>query len=282
MAGISLLKKYPGLTALCALELVVFLIVSYQIQVAPKVSMLEKMGLVLIGPVQNVSLNLFDSVSKVSEDRRTVEALRSENEQLHQRLLVLEKTQSALFEAEVENKRFRRLLDLPDRENWQKIHAEIVGRSRRRNDAIVIINKGTNQGLRADLGVACPQGVVGVIWEVSPAYSKVMTMNNPSSVIAAQVQKSRYQDCFISGLDAAHGRLENFPNFENLAFNDLVQTSGLDGIFPKGLHIGRVVKAEPSTYMFQNVDVRFSTDFNKLEEVTVLIPEVSRSDDELE
>lgn len=282
MAGISLLKKYPGLTTLFALELVVFLIVSYQIQVAPKVSLLEKMGLVVVGPIQDVSLNLFSSVSKVSEDRRTVDALRVENAQLRDRLLTFEQTQSALYEAEVENQRFRKLLDLPDREHWQKVHAEIVGRSRRRNDAIVIINKGSNQGLRSDLGVACPQGVVGVIWEVSPSYSKVMTMNNPSSVIAAQVQKSRYQDCFISGLDAAHGRLENFPNFENLAFNELVQTSGLDGIFPKGLHIGKVVKAEPSTYMFQNVDVRFSTDFNKLEEVTVLIPEAARRDDELE
>jgi len=282
MSGISLLKKYPGFSLLLILELVAFLIVSYQIQVDPKVSLLEKMGLFIIGPFQNMSDSVLDSVSKVSEDRRSIESLRIENDRLREKVLTLEQTQSALLESQAENTRFRKLLDLPEPENWSRVYAEIIGRSRRRNDPMIVINKGSRDGLRADLGVACPQGTVGVIWEVAPAYSKVMTINNPSSVIAAQVQKSRYQDCFITGVDDSHGRLDNFPNFENLTYNDLVQTSGLDGIFPKGLHIGRVVKADPSTYVFQNVEVLFSTNFTKLEEVIVLIPNGTGVGNELE
>lgn len=282
MSGFSLLKKYPGFTTFLVLQMVAFLIVSYQIQVDPKISLLEKMGLIVVGPIQGVSHSILNSMFGYSEDRRSLETLRDENEQLRERLIRYEQTMSALVEAEDQNTRLRALLQMPMRQDWQKVHAEIVGHSRRRNDAIIIINKGSLHGLRADLGVACPQGVVGVVWEVSPRYSKVMTINNPSSVIAAQVQESRYQDCFISGVDAAHGRLDNFPNFEKLDYNDLVQTSGLDRIFPKGLHIGRVVKAKPSTYMFQNIEVRFSTDFTKLEEVVVLIPETPRGDDELE
>lgn len=282
MAGIGLLKKYPGLAALLILELIAFLIVSYQIQVDSKVSLLEKMGLVIVGPFQKASDSVLSSVSRASNDRRTREELFEENQQLQAKLLDYEQTKSALIEAETQNKRFRNLLDLPEKEAWEMVYAEIVGRSRRRNDAILVINKGSLHGIKPDLGVACPQGAVGVVWEVSPTYSKIMTINNPSSVIAAQVQKSRYQDCFVMGVNASHGRLDNFPNFENVAYNDLVQTSGLDGVFPKGLHIGRVVKAEPSTYMFQNVDILFSADFTKLEEVTVLIPKQKESTDELE
>ena len=78
------------------------------------------------------------------------------------------------------------------------------------------------------------------------------------------------------------GRLENFPNFKTIKPGDLILSSGLDRIFPKGAHIGRVIRGQPSSYMFQEVEIQFAVDFSKLEEVMVLAPICKEDDDALE
>ena len=79
---------------------------------------------------------------------------------------------------------------------------------------------------------------MGIVWELSGNYAKIMTANNPSSVIAAMIQDSRYSESYVSGQGTDKGSIKNFPNFKTIRPNDLVLTSSLDGIFPKGLHIG--------------------------------------------
>lgn len=273
MAGFSgLIKKYPGFSTLLALEFLLLLIISYQVKVDERLTLLEKVGLMIFGPVQQLNHRVVGSVSKTVEEKRTHEALTAENKQLREALISFNRLKTNYIEAEMENDRFRNLLSLPQEEEWEYVHAEVIGRTHRRNDYMITINKGSEHGVLPDQGVIGPDGVVGVVWEVSGGYAKIMTLNNPSAVVASLLQNSRYQESYVVGNGGVEARLENFPNFEAIAGGDLVLTSGLDRIFPKGHHIGRVSVASASQEMFQRALINLSTDFTRLELVTVVIP----------
>ncbi len=273
MIGLNLIKKFPTLATLLVLELVLLLFVAYQLQVSRKVDVLEKTSLTVFGPVQQLTHSMVGSLSEALRSKKTRDELDKENIQLRKTLQGYEQLRTQLEEAELENTRLRQQLELPPEPGWKVIPAQVVGRANRHNDFLITINKGSRAGVREDMGVICDRGVVGVVWEVSGGYSKILTANNPGSVIAAMIQDSRYQESYVSGNDMALGRLENFPNFETIHDSDLILTSGLDEIFPKGLHLGRVVAARSSSYLFQDVQVRFATDFSRLEEVMVLVPQ---------
>lgn len=269
----GLFKKYPGISTLLALQLAAFLLVSYQIQVNPRLTLLEQIGLTLIGPFQSLNHRLIGAVSESFEYQRTRDELERENELLRRSLEEARARETELREAEMANHRLRSLLALEKRQNYEQVFADVVGNVQNRNDFMIIVNKGSVHGLRAEQGVYSPSGVVGVVWEVSSYYAKIMTLNNPSSAVASMVQHSRYQQCFVKGTGRGNGRLENFPNYEQIRYGDLVLTSGLDSIFPKGIHIGTVIQAQTSSYMAQEVELKFATDFARLEEVIILIPQ---------
>jgi len=282
MAGLGFFKRRPELTTLIALECLLFIIVSYQVKVDERLSLLEKITLTVFGPVQELNQKAVSSVGSLLEERRSRAELERENNLLRSQLSQHEALRTLYRETELENQRLRDLLDMPTEDDWTQIAARVVGRSQRRNDYMITINRGARHGLRRDVGVYCPDGVVGIVWEVSGSYAKVITVNNPSTVIAAMVQDVRYQECYVSGLGDYRGVLKNFPAFETVQAGDLVLTSGLDRLFPKGLHIGRIVKGAPTNDMFQEVEIRFTADFSRLEEVVALIPNCVEEPDALE
>lgn len=283
MARLSFFKRFPGLSTLLILQFVLLLVVSYQIQVDNRMSLLEKAFLTIFAPLQEVNDDVVESITDSFADQKSRAELEAENERFKTALRHYQHITTTLTESELEVQRLRQLLDMPRDLGWTQIHAEVTGANFRRNDWMITINKGSRQGVRRDMGVICPDGVVGLVWEVGPNHAKVMTANNPSSVIAAMIQDGRDSESYVIGQGNNFvGRLENFPNFKPLRPQDLVLTSGLDGLFPKGHHIGRVISATQSSYMFQEVELQFTTDFARLETVTVVIPMCEEDDLALE
>ncbi|MDJ0838511.1 MAG: rod shape-determining protein MreC [Acidobacteriota bacterium] len=272
MARLSVFKKYPALSTLLILEFVLLIIVSYQIQVDGRVSLLERTMMTIFAPVQELSNNVLGGITESFEDKKKRLELERENGRLKRALADYRQVVTQLAETELENERLRQLLELPREDGWTYVHAEVTASNHRRNDYMITINKGYRHGIRRDYGVVCDDGVVGVVWEVSRNHAKVMTANNPSAVIAAMLQDDRDAESFVAGFEGRQGKLQNFPNFKTLAPQQMVLTSGLDGVFPKGLHIGHVTAGKTSSYMFQDVKIVFSTEFTRLEEVTVLVP----------
>lgn len=271
MAGFQFLKKYPSLFTLLSLELVLLVVISYQVQVSQGVSLLEKITLSIFAPVQELNQTIVGEVSEVFSEQKTRAELETENRRLSEALSGLEQLHIQLEETQRENARLHEILQLPTEPEWRFVTAKVIGRANRRNDFMITINKGTRSGIKADMGVYSTQGVVGIVWEVSYAYSKIMTINNPSSAIASILQDSRYSESYTTGVDLLTGSMRDFPNFEPIKKGDKILTSGLDNIFPKGLHIGNVITATPDQ-PFQRVRVNFATDFSRLEEVIVLLP----------
>lgn len=272
MTGWDFWRTRPGLATLIGLEFLTLLMVSYQIQVSPRMSLLERMCLTVIAPFQHISHTSVEFVRSRMQKIRSIRDLQEENERLRLKAQRMDATLVDLEEERQENARLRALLKIEERPSWQYVYAEVVGQASLREDPMLIINKGSRHGLRRDLGVICDQGVVGIIWETSPWYAKVMLVSNPGSAIAAMIQDSRYHDAYMTGGDDARGQLENVPNFQAVSIGDRVLTSGMDGLFPKGLALGTVIRTQPSSGMFQSIEVHYASPLHRLEEVSILIP----------
>jgi len=113
-------------------------------------------------------------------------------------------------------------------------------------------------------------GVVGRVWTVSPGLSKVQLLTDAAAGTAVLLQRTRVQGILMGGgTDLC--TLEYISTLEDVKEGDLVITSGLDGIYPKGLPVGRVGKVSPGEGIFWTIAVIPRVEFNRLEEVLILL-----------
>ena len=254
------------------LEMCALLIVSYQVKVDNRLNLLEKTGLFLFSPFQLFANRTSGFFFNRVEKRKSVEELKEEIKELRLRVRYQEKLEYDYREEKRENARLRKLLELEPKPEWHSVVAEITGKSSRYGDFVFLVNKGSLDGLREDLGVICSEGVVGVLWQVTPFSSKILTLRNQAAVVACMTNESSYLDAYSVGDGEAMGRLENVPNFEAVKIGEQVLTSGMDSLFPKGIPVGTVSRCKKSSQMFQEVDLYYKVNFSNLEEVIILIP----------
>ncbi len=176
-------------------------------------------------------------------------------------------------EVELSNIRLRQLLDFKTAMISQSVAAEIVGRDPSSWYQALIINKGSADGIRKGLPVVVPEGIAGQVTDVSAHYAKVMLIIDRNSAVDALVQRTRARG-IIKGEASGRCRFQYVMRKEEVAVGDKIVASGLDGVFPKGLAIGDVIGVVKRTSeIFQEVEIAPHVDFEKLEEVlVVLIP----------
>ncbi len=198
--------------------------------------------------------------------------VQQENQELRQSLSELTEKTVQTAELALENARLRDLLLLKDRSPAELIAAEIIGRDAVGWFKTVIINKGQNDGIQKNQAVITHQGVVGRCIEVAARTSKVLLITDINSSVDALVQRTRSRG-IIQGNGSSLCELTFISSSEDVQKGDLVVTTGLCGIFPKGLAIGTVTRVETTTLgLFHYVEVQPSINLNKLEEVSILLP----------
>ncbi|MGD0277034.1 MAG: rod shape-determining protein MreC, partial [Syntrophales bacterium] len=190
--------------------------------------------------------------------------LREQNDLLKQRIIQYQ-------EAYMEAARLRRLLELKNQLNLLTAAAGIIGTDRTSIFRTVLIDKGTIQGLQSGLAVVSDAGVIGRIMDVSWNVSRVLLIIDENSNVDALVQGSRAQGILQGGGSRACS-LKYVSITEDVRPGMAVITSGIGGVFPKGLLLGVVTKvSKKEGGLFQAVDVAPAIDFGKLEEVLVLL-----------
>jgi rod shape-determining protein MreC len=135
-----------------------------------------------------------------------------------------------------------------------------------------MLNKGTLHGIKKDMGVICPTGLVGTVVDVSAHFSRVMPAINTSNKINARIKKNRHLgNIEWNGDDYKYCMLTDIPSHVRLSKGDTIITSGNSFIFPEGILIGTVDEYESKAgEKFGSARVRFSVDFNKLYYVYVI------------
>ncbi|MBR5928413.1 MAG: rod shape-determining protein MreC [Prevotella sp.] len=197
------------------------------------------------------------------------------NEQLTQRNLYLEEQVKELTERMVEltnDTNYTKRSQLEMLSSYKLIPAKVITNSINQRDNLITLDKGSDDGVRVDMGVACGNGVVGIVYMVSKKYCVVIPVLNSHSNISVTVDKRGYFG-YLHWLgrrpDKAY--VNDIPLHAKVLPGDQVVTSGYSSIFPPGLQVGKVL------YVFKSLDglslqlqVRLSTDFSTIRDVCII------------
>ncbi|MBI3301841.1 MAG: rod shape-determining protein MreC [Deltaproteobacteria bacterium] len=204
-------------------------------------------------------------------------SLREQNEELRRRLEEMENVSQRAVELDLANQRLAKLLALRNELGDAAVAARVVGRSPIVWVHTVVLDKGERHGVTKGMAVLTPEGVVGQVVSVSAHAARVLLISDPNSGVDILVQRTRVQG-IATGTIEGGCTLKYIQRGSDIAVGDVVITSGLDGIFPKGQPVGTVVRVDTKdSRMFQDVEVKLSAELAKVEEVLVVAPRVVRA-----
>lgn len=190
--------------------------------------------------------------------------LKRENDQLKDRLL---KYQEGYFEG----LRLQKMLTLKNQSDYASMAARVIGIDQKSLIKTILINKGTSHGIRNGLPVMNDQGVIGRIIETSWHVSRVLLISDGNSNVDALVQGTRVQG-MLQGSGTMRCMLKYIAKTEEVKTGDVIVSSGMTEVFPKGLLLGTVIRADKKdSGLFQRIEVIPAVDFTRLEEVLVLM-----------
>ncbi|MFO7963970.1 MAG: rod shape-determining protein MreC [Desulfobacterales bacterium] len=193
-----------------------------------------------------------------------------ENDRLKEQLAAARGSIIENKELELANSRLRNLLNFRKSMNFEMMACEVIAKDPSSIYRTVIIDKGETDGLCVGLPVVLPEGVVGQIIDVTRRNAKVLLVVDINSSVDALVQRTRARGVFKG--TSRMGKMDYVIWKDDVTVGDMVISSGCDGVFPKGLLLGRVVGGKTdSAGIFQEVNVKPFVNFDKLEEVLVLL-----------
>jgi rod shape-determining protein MreC len=196
--------------------------------------------------------------------------LKAENDELKRQLAA---TQIAVQEQRALADRTRgleRLLEMREQLTLKTTAADIIGAAAMPDFLTVTIDKGSRDGLQRDMSVISPSGVVGRIVVPSARSAKVQLLIDRNAAAGALIERSRAQGVVVGSGDARM-HMDYVSEIADVVAGDVVVTSGIDGIYPKGFVIGRVEAVEKSGGAYKRITVMPSVDFRSLEEVLVVL-----------
>lgn len=257
-------------------HLLLFLLLSFHlilmasaVRGARGVSILEETLLSLAAPFLKAAAWTSDGLASVWHGFVDLRGVESENRRLRAEVGTLQLEARTAEESKQEVQRLRDLLDLRDEAGRGARAARVVARSGAGSARVVLLGSGSAQGIARNQAVITPNGVVGRVIEAAPGMAKVQTLLDPNSGVAALIQRTRVQGILIGAGDDTC-RLEFVSGLARVEVGDVVVTSGLDDIHPKGAILGVVSEVGEVKGLTRVVKVRPEVDFQRLEEVLVL------------
>lgn len=198
-------------------------------------------------------------------------AVRTENARLRDEVQSLKMTQIQTQELGAENERLRRLLTLKERLPLRATAADVIGKELTGWTRTLTINKGRKEGIARLMPVIASDGLVGRVMEVRKGTSVIQLLSDPSSSVSVLVQRSRVQGV-VEGEASGGVRLRYLAKEIDVEVGDDVVTSGLGGVFPKGLPLGRVVELDRRPLgLFHFARLAPVVDLARIEEVLILL-----------
>jgi rod shape-determining protein MreC len=219
-----------------------------------------RVGFVATAPVRSFGT----WVSDLAVSRSDLEALRQQNEEMRQRLAALE-------EARQENERLRELVGFVEARELEAVGARVIGKPATLWEGVITIDRGSVEGVQVGMPVLAAQGLIGQIVEVSLHSSRVRLITDQRSGVAAMLQSTRAEG-IANGSIEREITLDFVSRESTVTVGEVVLTSGMGGVYPKGLLIGEVSDVQLNDAdLFPRISVRPSADLVGLEEVVVLV-----------
>lgn len=232
----------------------------------------------VISPLQKIIYNANDKLKESFDFFINFSKVKQENEELAAKNAELENKLIEYNRMKDENQTLREMFEYSEaNENYNYLGCNIVGYSGGNISNGYVIDKGTNDGVKKDMIVITPQGLVGKVTKAENSYSIVQTILNENIAVASMVESTRETTGVLQGVTDNKNKnltmLSNIPIDSEIKEGDVILTSGLGGMYPKEIRIGEVVSIEvDSVGIMKKAVVKPYVDFNKLEGLFVVVP----------
>jgi len=267
--GPLLTERRPYLLLLVLLTLNLGLM-SSRIKNAGQRSLLEEGVIALLSPFLKAAHGIGNGLSGTWGSYVSLQGVERENQRLRREMDGLALKAQQTEESRQELARLRELLDLRESVAWTTVAAHVIARGADGSARIVTLDRGSHDGVRLNMPVVTPRGIVGRVIEAAPGASKIQTILDPNSGVAGLVQRTRVQGMIV-GAGERGCRMEYVNELSNIEVGDVIVTSGLDQIYPKGYTIGVVASIGEGEGLTKLVELRPEVDFRRLEEVLVVL-----------
>jgi rod shape-determining protein MreC len=261
---------WSGIVCFALLAVVSLTLLTWKVKNRLPVALFENTVLSITRPLQQAATWTTRSVRDVWGNYVSLVNVQRDNQRLREEIKWLRQENHRYLEAYLQYQRLQRLLNVREQTPLDVVAAEVVGRNSNSWTEIIYINRGTRNKVAKGFPVVTHDGLVGQVIHAAPALSQVMLLTDFRSGVDALVQRTR-----ASGVVAGRGRdlaeLKFLPVGADLQPGDRLISSGMGGVFPKGLIIGAVKDVQRNGRQSRQVEIQPSVDFSHLEEVLVLV-----------
>ena len=236
-------------------------------------SYVENVANKLVNPLQNGLTYVKNKIHGNSSFFTNINELKTENDELKTKNNQLEETLRELETIKAENQTLKEYLDLTKKyTDYKTVAADVISRDISNYSKTIVINAGTKSGIKENMTVIASEGLVGYVISATDTTSKVQTIIDSSSNTSSILSSSR-DSVVCKGQLEEHNNLKAvyIPTDATVAQGDSVETSGLGGIYPKGIYIGKISKVVNTNNLNDRYAmVETAVNFNKLETVLVI------------
>jgi rod shape-determining protein MreC len=267
---IKLLVRHKRFLLTAVFLLAVFLVYALNLRNKEHANPVERSVMTLTAPIAEGGTAVTGAVDTIWSDYIDLLEVRQENVKLRKTVQRLNERVVAGNEAVMANARLKALLDLKGTLNTPSLAVSVIGEDSSAWFKTLVVDRGSSDGLTEGMPVLAAGGVVGRLVKVAPNSSRVLLLTDHASAIAALVQRSRARGV-VRGAGGGRCSMEFTVKEDDVKVGDAVVSSGIGGVFPKGLPIGEVTMVKKGEYgVFQTIEVRPTVNIANLEEMLVL------------
>jgi rod shape-determining protein MreC len=231
-----------------------------------------------ITPVEKFFVHSISDAHDVFTNYFYLRGVRKENDALKQQVEQMRLEQVRLQQDAEQAHRLQALLGFKEQFISRTLPAQVIGTSGSDASRIIYIDKGINDGVRDNMAVITPDGVVGKIAKAYSSTSQVLLISDQSWGAGGILTQSRLQG-IVKGTQSGDVQMAYIMSDNQIKPGEQIITSGGDGIFPKGLAVGTVREVSPGKDLFLNIRVKPAADLSRLEEVLVITRIVEKAPD---
>jgi rod shape-determining protein MreC len=193
----------------------------------------------------------------------------NENLDLHRKLASLTTENLKLRQSATEMRRLRSLLGYSEQCNLQTTMAQAIMLDTSGRFKSIIIDRGSSDGIEVNDAVVNANGLIGRVVLTTKDMAKIQLITDSNAAVGALVERTRRQGV-VRGDGAGAAEMNDVPSLADVVPGDRVLTAGIDGIYPKGIPIGVIVKADKGPNLFKDILVKPSVDAGSIEEVIII------------
>lgn len=266
-------NKKTGVLGLIITIIILILLVFLSNVNIEKLSYMENAFSSLIMPVQNGLTYLKNKVAKNNTFFTDINNLKEENKELKEKNSNLEQSLRELESIKAENETLKEALNLTEKySEYKTVSGYVINKDISNYSSVLVINVGKNDGIEPDMTVIADKGLVGHVISVTNDTAKVQTIIDPASSVSCTISTSRDSIIAKGTIDGKSTlRATYIPADANLIQNDSIETSGLGGIYQKGIHIGTIKQVvNTKNIMDRHAIIETAVDFSKVDTVLVI------------